>query len=160
MNVLENIKEAVELLNEVDEYNRELNGENGLISTCDKKIDFWEHYLELEDLKVTEAYNINKEIKKQRMLRRKYKNDAELIKLFKDNEAKLQNAGHREILVTQLHKTETKQKNLKYSYNAYTEDEIHNILKPKRGFKSIIVSNLTFKINKSESKDEGSGERD
>ena len=132
MEVLNNIKQAVELLKEVEEYNEQLNGENGLISICDKKIDFWEHYLELEDLKVTEAYNINKEIKKQRQLRRRYKNDAELIKLYKDNEAKMANASYRDILITQLHKTETRQKNLKYSYTAYTEEEMNYILNPKK----------------------------
>lgn len=150
MEVLANIQIAIELLKEVEEYNERLNGENGLISICDKKIDFWEHYLELEDLKVTEAYNINKEIKKQRQLRRKYKNDAELIKLFKDNEAKMGNASYRDILLTQLHKTETKQKNQKYSYNAYTEDEMNDILHPKKKL-SAIVSKITFKIDKGKS---------
>ena len=153
MEVLDNIKQAIELLKEVEEYNEKLNGENGLISICDKKIDFWEHYLELEDLKVTESYNINKEMKKQRLLRRRYKNDAEIIKLFKDNESKMANAGHRSILLAQLCKTDNRQKNLKYSYNAYTEEEVEAILRPKKKF-SAIVSKLTFKLEKKENENE------
>lgn len=132
MNVLENIEKSISLLKEVENYNDELIGENGLISTCDKKIDFWEHYLELETLRVTQVYNICKEIKNQRNLRRKYKNDAELIKLFKDNEAKMQHVDHRALLLTQLYKTDTKQKNAKYSYSAYTEEEKNRILGIKK----------------------------
>ena len=158
MEVLNNIQQAVELLKEVEEYNERLNGENGLISICDKKIDYWLHYLELEDLKVTESYKILNEIKKIRIHRRKYKNDAELIKLFKDNESKMSNAAYRDILVTQLHKTDNRHKNLKYSYTAYSEDEINDILGPKKSLLSAIASKLTF--NKSEDNNEGQGERD
>lgn len=132
MDVLENIKQAIDLLKEVELYNNELVGENGLISTCDKRIDFWEHYLELETLKVTQVYNICREIKKQRNLRRQYKNEAELIKLYKDNEAKMQHVDNRAILLTQLYKTDTKQKNAKYSYSAYTEEERNEILGIKK----------------------------
>lgn len=147
MEVLNNIKQAIELLKEVEDYNNELNGENGFISTCDKKIDYWLHYLELEDLKVTEAYKIIREIKKQRTLRRRYKNDAELIKLFKDNENKLANASYRDILLTQLHKTDNKHKNLKYCYSAYTEEERNDILGP-------VKQSLLDKIKKIGKKEE------
>lgn len=132
MDVLKNIEQAINLLKENEQYNKELTGEDGLISTCDKKIDYWEHYLELEPLKVTQVYNICREIKKQRSLRRQYKNKAELIKLFKDNEAKMQNSGFRDILLTQLYKTDAKQKNAKYSYGAYTEEERNEILGIKK----------------------------
>lgn len=148
MEVLENIKQAVELLKEVEDYNNELNGENGFISTCDKKIDYWLHYLELEDLKVTEAYKIIREIKKQRTLRRRYKNDAELIKLFKDNETKLANAQYRDILIAQLCKTDNRHKNLKYCYSAYTEEEKNDILGPAK-------ESLLDKIKKIGKKEEG-----
>ena len=60
------------------------------------------------------------------------------------------NASYRDILLTQLHKTETKQKNQKYSYNAYTEDEMNDILHPKKKL-SAIVSKITFKIDKGKS---------
>ena len=132
MDVIGTIQEAIDLLKEVEKYNEKLTGEDGFISTCDKKIDYWEHYLELEPLQITQVYNICREVKKQRILRRQYKNEAELIKLYKDNEAKMQNAGFRDILLTQLHKTDTKQKNAKYSYSAYTEEEKNEILGIKK----------------------------
>lgn len=132
MEVIDNIKEAVRLLREVEDYNNQLNGEDGLISVCDKKIDYWMHYLELEDLKLTEAYNIVREIKKQRLLRRRYKDDAELIKIYKDNESKMQNPNTRDFLLMQIYKTDSRHKNAKYNYSAYTEEERDSILRPKR----------------------------
>ena len=128
MEVVDNIKQAIDLLKEVEEYNQQLNGENGLISVCDQKIDYWEHYIELEHLTISEVWRIAKEIKNQRILRRKYKNDAELIKVFKDNEDKLRNPGYRDILLNQICKTDSKQKNAKYGYNAYTDEERDYIL--------------------------------
>lgn len=132
MDVLGNIETAVKLLKEVEQYNNELTGEDGLISTCDKKIDYWEHYLEFNPLVPGEVYRICREVKRQRNLRRQYKNEAELIKLFKDNEAKMQHVDHRDMLMVQLYKTDTKQKNARYSYSAYTEEEKNEILGIKK----------------------------
>ena len=52
--------------------------------------------------------------------------------------------------MTQLCKTDTRQKNLKYNYNAYTDDEIRDILGPKKRIISAITNKLTFKIDKKE----------
>ena len=128
MDVTEKLKESFDILKDIDDYNNQLLGENGYISTCDKKIDYWEHYIELKPLKVTEAYKILREIKRLRMLRRKYKNDAELIKVLNDNNEKLKNINFRSILLTQVYKTKTRQENAKYSYDAYTNEEIKDIL--------------------------------
>ena len=128
MDVVENLRESVRLLKEIDEYCDELTGENGLISICDRKIDYWEHYLEFEKLIPAQVYRIAREIKRLRILRRRYKNDAELIRVYKANEMKMQNAGNREILLIQVHKTDSKQKNATYSYSAYTEEERDCIL--------------------------------
>ena len=141
MEVLDNIKQSVTLLKEVDDYQKELLGEDGLLSVCDRKVDYWLHYLEFEDIKVTQAYNILREIRKQRLLRRKYKNDADLIKTYKDNEAKMQNASNRDLMLVQIHKTDTRHKNAKYCYNAYTDEERDAILGVKKdGLFSKIMS--------------------
>lgn len=128
MDVLDSIKEAIGLLKGIDEYYDALNGENGYISTCDRKIDYWEHYLEFEKLVPAQVYRIAKEIKRLRIIRRQYKNDAELIRLYKQNESKMQNGNHREILLSMLYKTDNKQRNATYSYSAYTEEERNEIL--------------------------------
>lgn len=128
MDIVENLRESIRLLKEIEDYNDQLVGENGLISICDQKIDYWEHYLEFEKLVPGQVYRIAREMKRLRILRRKYKNDAELIRVYKANEMKMQNKGSRDILLVQIHKTDTRQKNAKYCYSAYTEEERNCIL--------------------------------
>jgi len=129
MNVFENIKQAIALLETNEQHFEELIE---LQSKTDKKIDYWLHYIELNNIKVTESYKIIKEIKKLREERRKYKNEFELIKVFKDNENKMANASNRKILLNQIYKTNNKQQNAKYSYDAYTEKEKNEILGIKK----------------------------
>lgn len=128
MEVLEKIKEAIKLLQDNEEYYQELNGEGGLISVADQKIDYWLHYIEFNKADAKKMCRIHKELKKLRNERRKYKNDAELIKVFKDNEQKLVNTQNREFLLAQVCKTDTKQQNAKYGSTVYTEEEINEIL--------------------------------
>ena len=51
-----------------------------------------------------------------------------MIRVYKANEMKMQNKGSRDILMVQIHKTDSKQKNATYSYSAYTEEERDCIL--------------------------------
>lgn len=125
MGILNNLKESIKLLEENDEQYKNLFEQQ---SKSDKKIDYWLHYIELNNVPVTQAYKIIKEIKKQRQERRTYKNEIELMKVFKDNENKLCNVDNRKILLNQVCKTDKKQKNCKYSYDAYTKEEINEIL--------------------------------
>ena len=125
MNVLDNIKQAIDLLEQNEEY---YDGLHDLLSKLDRKIDYWMHYIEFNNIKVTETYKIIKEIKKLREERRILKNDIELIKVYKENESKMQNNSHRKILLTQLCKVDSKQKSAKYNYDAYTKEEANEIL--------------------------------
>lgn len=125
MSVIENIKKAISLLEENENYYQELFE---LQSQTDKKIDYWLHYIELEKVPVTQSYKIIKEIKRLRNLRRQYKNEMALMRVFKDNEQKLCNISNRKILLNQVCKTDNKQQNAKYSYDAYTTEEIEKIL--------------------------------
>lgn len=128
MEVLENIKKAIECLKENEDYYQELNGEGGLISVADSKIDYWLHYIEFNNVDAKKICKIHKEIKKLRTERRKYKNDAELIKVFKNNEQKLVNSQNREFLLAEVCKTDTKQQNAKYGSTIYSQEEINEIL--------------------------------
>lgn len=125
MSVIENIKKAITLLEENENYYQELFE---LQSQTDKKIDYWLHYIELEKVPVTQSYKIIKEIKRLRNLRRQYKNEMALMRVFKDNEQKLCNISNRKILLNQICRTDNKQQNAKYSYDAYTSEEIEKIL--------------------------------
>lgn len=127
MTILDNLKEAIRLLEENEE---QYNNSFEQLSNTDKKIDYWLHYIELNNVPVTQAYKIIKEIKKQRQQRREYKNTIEIIKVFKDNENKMCNVNSRKILLNQVCKTENRQQNAKYNYDAYSEEE-----KEKMGLK-------------------------
>lgn len=129
MKVLDNLKQAIDLLQQNEDYYSELYN---LQSVTDKKIDFWLHYIELNNVPVTQSYKIIKEIKRLREQRRLYKNELSLMKIFKDNEQKLGNASNRQILLTQVSRTDNKQQNAKYSYDAYSEDEMNEILGIKK----------------------------
>ena len=129
MKVLDNLKQAIDLLQQNEDYYSELYN---LQSVTDKKIDFWLHYIELNNVPVTQAYKIIKEVKRLREQRRTIKNELELMKIFKDNEQKLGNASNRRILLTQVSRTDNKQQNAKYSYDAYSEDEMNEILGIKK----------------------------
>ena len=129
MSVLENIKQALNLLQENEDNYNELNES---LSETDKKTDYWLHYIEFNNVPVTQTYKIIKEIKSLREKRRIIKNDLELLKVFKDNEQKMVNSKNREILLNSICKTDNKQQNAKYNYDAYTEEEVNEILGIKK----------------------------
>lgn len=128
-NILENIKQALNLLQENEERFNQLFAD---LSTADKKIDYWLHYIELNNIPVTHSYKIIKEIKKIREKRRVVKNELEIMKVFKDNEQKMVNSKNREVLLNCIYKTNNKQQSAKYNYDAYTEEEINDILGIKK----------------------------
>lgn len=129
MSVLNNLKQAIELLQQNEDNYSELFNQQ---SETDRKIDFWLHYIELNNVPVTQSYKIIKEIKRLREKRRTIKNELELMKVFKDNEQKMVNAKNRQVLLNNVCKTDNKQQNAKYSYDAYTEEEIEEILGIKK----------------------------
>lgn len=129
MSVLENIKQALNLLQENENHYSELVDD---LSISDKKIDYWLHYIELNNVPVTQGYKIIKEIKGLREKRRIIKNDLELMKVFKENEQKMVNSKNRQLLLNCICKTDNKQQSAKYSYDAYTEEEINEILGIKK----------------------------
>ena len=140
MKVLTNLTQAIELLQQNEEYYSELFD---LLSETDKKVDYWLHYIENETVPVTQAYKIIKEVKRLRGLRRLYKDELSLMKIFKDNEQKLGNASNRRILLTQVQKTNNKQQNAQYNYEAYTEEEINELLGIKKEAEDEKQDNIT-----------------
>ena len=129
MSVLENIKQALNLLHENENnYSKLVDA----LSETDKKTDYWLHYIELNNIPVTQSYKIIKEMKRLREKRRFVNNELEIMKVFKDNEQKMVNSKNREVLLSSVCKTDSKQQNAKYSYDAYTEEEMNEILGIKK----------------------------
>lgn len=129
VNILNNLTQAIELLQQNEDYYSELFN---LLSETDKKVDYWLHYIELNNVPVTHSYKIIKEIKRLREKRRIIKNDLEIMKVFKDNEQKMINSKNRQVLLNSVCKTDNKQQKAQYNYDAYTEEEINELLGVKK----------------------------
>jgi hypothetical protein len=127
MDLIEEIKIAVDKLNEVDDYASSLADK---LSIEDKKTCDLLHYIENNKLTTSECYRVIKEIKSIRIDRRKIKNDMELSTTLNNNKNKLQLKENRVFLINELHK-KNKQLNTKYSNRYYTNEDLQKILKGK-----------------------------
>ena len=124
-NITEELKNICGSLQKLDTYEENINN---YLSTIDKKIDFWEHIIELNKLNTSQIYRVYKELKRLRKIRRKIKNDFELLSTFKRNRQKLNFPASVEGIVMEVCKCDSGQNKRKYSYLEYTEEEIKEIL--------------------------------
>lgn len=124
MNVLEELKSAINILNKVDEYKDSLVDK---LSEQDKRLSDLEHYIEDNKLSTNQCYRMIKEIKKQREIRRKIKNDYTILTNYGNNINKLINHDNRRMLLEKVYKV-NKSLETKYKNRIYTEEEINEIL--------------------------------
>lgn len=124
MNVIEEITNAVSILNKVDNYKDNLVNQ---LSEQDKKLSDLYHLIENTKPTTGQCYRIVKELKKQLELRRKVKNDMNVLSIYDKNINKLLNTNNRNMLLAELHKAE-KRLNMEYRNRIYTDEEINEIL--------------------------------
>ena len=125
MNIVEEVKEVISKLNEIDSYNSSLPQQ---LSIIDKKQQDILHLIESQKISAFEAYRIIKELRQVRIERRKIKNDMELLRVYDENKNKLSSNENRQFL---LHEVCKKEKNLitEYKYQEYTKEELESIIK-------------------------------
>ena len=125
MDIVEEIRNIVVKLNELEKYKEELPQK---LSIQDSKEQDILHLIEYEKFTAFEAYRLLKELKKVRKERRIVKNDCELLQCFSANKNKILNENNRQFLLQDLY---NKQRNLKAKYKnrQYTEEEFNKILK-------------------------------
>jgi hypothetical protein len=125
------ITEACKLLNEVEEYVKDLDDRH---SICDMKLsDMW-HLIEnndVEEWSKGELRNVAKEIKSVCEVRRKVKVNIGLRKIYQDNIGKLNNQVNRAMLLEKLNKAQ-KSYNSDYTYRVYKEEEINKLVELKK----------------------------
>ena len=125
MNVIEEIKEIVERLDRIDEYNNSLTDN---LSELDCKQQDLLHYIENNKINVLWCYRMIKEIKQIREKRRKVKNDMELLSKYSEQKTKMISKDNRQFLLAEVYKKEkTLSKN--YTNKQYTEEEMQKIIK-------------------------------
>ena len=124
MEVLEKLTQAINLLQEVDEYREQLPT---LQQEVDYRLSDLLHKIENNTLNAPQSCKIVKEIKKQRIIRRNYQNDYEILRTYTNNANKLMNAGNRELLLVEINKT-NKRLNQPYKNRVYTEEDMKELL--------------------------------
>lgn len=124
------ITDACRLLNEVDEYIKDLDDKH---STCDLRLSDMYHLIENNDIdswSKGELRNVAKEIKTVCEVRRKVKVEVGLRKVYQDNIGKLNNPGNRALLLEKINKA-AKAYNGDYSYRVYKQEDIDKLVAPK-----------------------------
>ena len=125
MNVTEEIKEVVERLDRIDEYNNSLTDN---LSELDCKQQDLLHYIENNKINVLWCYRMLKEIKQIRQKRRKVKNDMELLSKYNEHKNKMISKENRQFLLAEVYKKE-KMLSKNYTNKQYTEEEMQKIIK-------------------------------
>ena len=124
MEVLEKITQAINLLQKVEEYKEQLPT---LQQEVDYKLSDLLHKIENDSLNAPQSCKSVKEIKKQRLIRRNYQNDYEILRTYTNNINKLTNAGNRELLLSEVNKT-NKRLNQPYKNRVYTDENMKELL--------------------------------
>lgn len=125
MDVISKITEAVDLLNEVDDYGSTLVSK---LSELDSKEQDLLHYIENNKISILWCYRMIKQIKTLREERRKVKNDMELVYKFNEVKTKMiSGKENRQFMMIDLHKKE-KQLQTTYKNRQYSEEDIQKII--------------------------------
>lgn len=124
MDVLKELTEAIKILNNVEEYKNNLIDR---LSEQDKRLSDLYHLIESSKLSTGQCYRVIKEIKTQRVIRRKIKNDISLFNTYDKHINKLLNENNRNMLLAELYKVD-KRLQAEYKNRLYTEEEINEIL--------------------------------
>ena len=125
MDVMEKVKEAIDILDEVDDYSSSL--QEKLDELNNKQLDLL-HYIENNKINIFWCYKMIKEIKNIRVERRKVKQDIELLNRFDNVKNRMLSKDNRQFVMTELYKKE-KQLDTTYKNRYYTEEELQNLLK-------------------------------
>lgn len=125
MNVAEEIKDVVERLDKIDEYNNSLTDN---LSELDCKQQDLLHYIENNKINVLWCYRMIKEIKQIRQKRRKVKNDMELLSKYNEHKNKMISKENRQFLLAEIYKKE-KMLSKNYTNKQYTDEEMQKIIK-------------------------------
>ena len=128
--IVGNITEACRLLDEVEEYVKDLDDRH---SMCDLRLSDMYHLIEnneVSEWSKGELRNVVAEIKAICEIRRRVKVDIGLRKIYQDNIGKLNNSANRAMLLEKLNHG-AKSYNTDYSYRVYKEEELNKLVAPK-----------------------------
>lgn len=129
MDIIENLVQAVSILNKTEEYLESLPDR---LSECDSLISDYEHLIENNDTSEIDLKKLYNEMKNVLNKRRVVKNNLTLRDNYKNMVARLNNTTNREFFIQNMKNAQSKL-GLKYHNRILTEDEIEQLKAKKRG---------------------------
>ena len=122
IDVIDNIVQAISILNKTDEY---LEGLACKLSECDQMKSDFEHIVENNKCESINLQLFFNEFQKCLLNRRKIKKDLSLSVYYKNNIAKLQEKNNREFLIQGLKNVNSKTDSYDYKNRILTSDIIN-----------------------------------
>jgi uncharacterized protein (DUF2267 family) len=122
--LLDNIYEAVKMLDRVDEMQEE---QKGLIQNIDWQISDYLHYIENEEIDEKQAYIIINELKELRLTRRDLSNESIIESVFNKVRDRLNTTQNRKFFAVEIHK-EVNKLNQDYNWRAINKEQIEEII--------------------------------
>lgn len=129
MDIIENLVQAVSILNKTEEYLESLPDR---LSECDSLISDYEHLIENNDTSEIDLKKLYNEMKIVLNKRRVVKNNLTLRDNYKNMVVRLNNTTSREFFIQNMKNAQSKL-GLKYHNRILTEDEIEQLKTKKRG---------------------------
>lgn len=135
INIIENIIQAVSILNKTDEYLESLTTR---LSECDSLVSDYEHFIEGTPINEVNLEKLYQDMQNNFMKRRVIKNNIAINDNYKNLTARLNNITNREFLIQNLKNVQSKL-GTKYHNRILTQEEIaklkeiHIDEKKKRG---------------------------
>lgn len=123
INIIENIIQAVSILNKTDEYLESLVTR---LSECDSLISDYEHFIENTSIEEVNLKALYQNMQKNFMKRRIIKNNMAINGSYKNLVAKLNNSTNREFLIQGLKNTHAKL-GTEYHNRVLTQEDIEKL---------------------------------
>lgn len=133
INIIDNLIQAISILNKTDEYLESLNDE---LSKCDSLRSDYEHFIEnmeIDKVDLVKLFLSMQEVLKQRRI---IKNDMALKENYKSSINRLNNIKNREFLIQDIKNTQSRL-GVKYHNRILKEKDVNDLIlkenKKKRG---------------------------
>lgn len=126
--ILEKIKEAIAILNEIDEM---IESQPREIQNIEFQLSDLYHLIENNELNDAASINVVKKIHELRLIRRSLNKEHEIEVCYNNHKSKLAGKDTRQFLLSEIYKT-IKKLDTSYKNRVFTDEDINELLKPKK----------------------------
>ena len=126
--IVEKIKDAVKILDEIDDM---INSQSNELQTIDLELSDLYHLIENNELSDEASVKIVKRVHDLRKLRRSLNNEFEIESVYQTHKSKLAGNNTRRFLANEIYKT-VKQLGKKYNNRILTDEDVKSILEPTK----------------------------